>query len=128
MKSLQTNTLDFEITFFERLIKEKPDYLEALIPLAAAYTRKGLYEKGLGVDKTLARLCKKDPVVHYNLACSLALVGQKKQAIQVLKTAIELGYRDFEHLKKDPDLQSLCEDPEFQNLKAGKRQKSSSNE
>ena len=108
--------IDFEIAFYEGVVKDSPDYVEALIPLAEAYTRKGLIEKGLGIDKRLSRLCKKDPVVHYNLACSLALAGKKKDAIKTLRRAIDLGYLDFNHLKKDADLKSLQDDPEFQRL------------
>ena len=107
---------DFEILFYEGVIKRVPDYVEALIPLAEAYTRKGLFEKGLEIDKRLSVLCKDDPVVHYNLACSLALVGLKKEALKALKQAIDLGYLDFNHLRKDPDLKSLHDEPEFKKL------------
>lgn len=107
---------DFEISFFERLVKDNPNYVDALIPLAELYTRKGLYEKGLKIDKRLARLRKHDPIVHYNFACSLSLIGKKDEAFEVLEKAIELGYSDFEHLKKDSDLKSLRDDPRFQSL------------
>lgn len=108
--------LDFEIVFFEGLVKKSPNYEDALIPLAEAYTRKGLYEKGLAIDQRLARLRKDDPVVHYNLACSFALVGKKDEAFQALERSIQLGYNDFEHLKKDSDLKSLRTDERFQIL------------
>ena len=109
-------TADFEISFYERLVKGNPNFVDALIPLAEAYTRKGLYEKGLQVDRRLARLRKHDPVVHYNLACSLALVGKKDEAFSALERAIRLGYHDFDHLKKDSDLKNLRDDPRFQSM------------
>ena len=108
--------LDFEIQFYEGVIKRSPQYIEALIPLAEAYTRKGLYKEGLEIDKRLASLCSDDPVVFYNLACSRALVGHKREALAALKRALELGYRDFSHLLKDPDLKSLHPDPLFKSL------------
>ena len=108
--------LDFEIQFYEGIVKRSPQYIEALIPLAEAYTRKGLYKKGLEIDKCLASLCGDDPVVFYNLACSRALVGHKKEALAALKRAIELGYRDFAHLLKDPDLKSLHQELDFKKL------------
>ena len=37
--------LDFEISFFERLVKKDPDFVDALIPLAEAYTRKGFTKR-----------------------------------------------------------------------------------
>lgn len=114
---------DFEISFFERLVKEKPNFIDALIPLAEAYTRKGFYEKGLEIDKRLARLRKNDPVVHYNLACSFALLGKKDEAFLTLARAIEVGYNDFDHLKRDSDLISLHGDPRFQELLSGRTEK-----
>lgn len=108
-----SSSIDFEISFFEALIKEKPDYVDALIPLAESYTRKGLYEKGLEIDRRLARLCPKDAAVFYNLACSYALLFKREEALAAIKTALELGYRDFDHMKKDSDLEILQRDPEF---------------
>ena len=107
---------DFEIQFYEGIIHRSPSYIEALIPLAEAYTRKGLYQKGLEIDKLLASLCAEDPVVFYNLACSRALVGHKKEALAALTQAIHLGYNDFAHLLQDPDLKSLHEEPAFRRI------------
>ena len=113
---MRKTTSDFEIDFFERLVREKKDFVDALIPLAEAYTRKGLYRKGLTIDRRLARLLKDDPIVHYNLACSLSLVGETDKAIKSLRKAIECGYDDLEHLEKDPDLKSLHRHPEFKQI------------
>ena len=107
---------DFEISFFEKLVKDNPNYVDALIPLAEAYTKAGFYEKGLQMDKRLVKLRKNDPTVHYNLACSLALSEKKDEAIAALEKAIELGYHDFDHLKRDPDLKELYNDPRFKLL------------
>lgn len=120
--SRELSTLDFEILFYERLVREKPDFVDALIPLAEAYTKKKLYGKGLAVDERLAGLCKDDPTVHYNLACSLALVGRKKEAVGALRKALRLGYDDRAHLMSDSDLKSLHGEPEFQALVNAKKE------
>lgn len=112
----EADDLDFEIAFFEGLVKQNPKHIEALLPLAEAYTRKGFYEKGLEIDKRLAELCKEDPSVYYNLACSLALTGKKKGAITALRRALRLGYLDFNHLRKDPDLKALHGERDFEKL------------
>ena len=119
---MSRETSSFEISFFEKLVKGKPNYIDALIPLAEAYTKAGLYEKGLQIDKRLVKLRKNDFIVHYNLACSLALAGEADGALSTLERAIELGYNDFEHLKQDPDLKSLRDDPRFNSLIAKKTQ------
>ena len=115
-KEKRMESLDFEIQFFEGVVKRSPEYIDALVPLAEAYTRKGLYEKGLEIDMRLSRLCKSDPIVYYNLACSLALVGKKREAVKALKQAIDLGYDDLTHLRKDADLKCLQGMPAFEKL------------
>jgi len=108
--------IDFEISFFEKLAKRDPNFIAALIPLAEAYTKKGLHEKALPIDQRLTKLCPEDPAAHYNLACSLALIGRKEEALQALEGAVVLGYDDFKHLRQDPDLKSLHSEPRFQSL------------
>ncbi len=104
---------DFEINFFERLLKEDPQFVDALLPLAELYTKKGLHEKALELDWALSKLRPDDDLVFYNLACSLALLNRKEEALQSLEQAVKLGYDDLNHMKKDPDLKSLRQDPRF---------------
>jgi tetratricopeptide (TPR) repeat protein len=108
--------LDFEISFYERLLQKRPDFINALIALGDAYTKSGRYEDGLKVDKRLARLKPDDPVVHYNLACSYSLLKMAGPAFLALKKAIRLGYRDFAFMEKDPDLEYIRKDPRYKEL------------
>jgi len=111
-----SSSVDFEIKFFEKLVEEKPDFVDALIPLAESYTRKGMYEKGLVIDERLTELCPDDSTVFYNLACSLALLERRDEAFKIIEKALDLGYRDFDHMRQDSDLESLQGDPSFVNL------------
>ncbi len=113
---MKSNSQDFEIRFYERLVQDKPDYVDALTLLAQAYTQRKQYRKGLRVDQQLARLCPTDPVVYYNLACSYALLGFRLKALTSLKKAVALGYQDFRFMKHDPDLASLHQDEAFLKL------------
>ena len=47
---------EFEINFYENILKERPDFVEALMALGDLYTKAGFYEKGLSIDKRLTRL------------------------------------------------------------------------
>ncbi|HEY4652045.1 MAG TPA: DUF6624 domain-containing protein [Pontibacter sp.] len=47
---------------------------------------------------------------HYNAACSWALAGNKDNAFAHLNKAIEKGWTNISHLKKDSDLNSLHSD------------------
>ena len=108
--------LRFEITFYERLVSGKQNFADALIPLANAYTRVGLYEKGLEIDKRLAKLKPNDETIHYNLACSYSLLGITDKALEALEKSFQLGYRDLNHLRKDKDLNNLKNDARFAKL------------
>ena len=83
-----------------------------------AYTHVGRYEDGLRLDRRLSRLMPDDRMVHYNLACSLALLGRADEAFEVLARAVELGYDDPDHLRVDPDLDSIRDDGRFSALLA----------
>ena len=112
----QADDTRFEIEFFEELVSCDPCNEEALMILGNTYTRRGEYEKGLSIDRRLARLRPGDPTVYYNLACSYCLLRKLDEAFTALGRAISLGYRDARHMTKDPDLANLRSDPRFGTL------------
>jgi len=114
-------TLDFEIAFLEGVLELWPENIDALRAIAEDYTSRGLYDKGLRADLRLAKLVPNDSTVHYNLACSYALVGHYVEAFASLETAITFGYDDERHMRTDPDLQSIRGAPRFQELLASIR-------
>ncbi len=73
--------------------------------------------EGLQVDERLARLEPQNPLIFYNLACSYSLTDQFDRAILALEQAIQLGYRDFAWLAKDPDLKKLRAQPAFREIR-----------
>ena len=107
---------NFEIQFYEELLARNPNFIQALSCLGEAYTRQGLYGNGLKIDQRLAALKPHDPTIHYNLACSLSLVGQVDAALEELKEAVLLGYSDFPYILDDPDLDNLRKHKNFQDF------------
>ena len=106
----------FEIEFYEAILRRSPDYTEVIGLLGALYTRVGRITDGLKMDRKLVRLEPDNPTAHYNLACSLALCKMRPAAIQSLRKAVSLGYDDVDWMLQDPDLEILKTDPEFLNL------------
>lgn len=105
--------LDFELSFFESLHQRTPKDIRVASILAHVYTKAGRIDAGLKMDRKLVRLDPQDATAHYNLACSLALKERKAEAVKVLRTAISLGYKDFDWMQHDPDLNNLSEYPGF---------------
>ena len=109
--------LDVKIEFMAGIVRRDPDYVEALQLLGDHYTQRGRYQEGLQVDERLARLEPQNPLVFYNLACSYSLTDQFDCAVLALERALQLGYRDFNWLAKDPDLKKLRAQPAFRELR-----------
>ncbi len=104
---------DFEIRFYEGILRRKSDFVQVLIALGDLYTKKGWVDKGLQVDLKLSRLRPDDPIIHYNLACSYSLINQIDKAYRAMKEAIRHGYDDFPYLEQDTDLENLRKDSRF---------------
>ncbi len=108
--------LDFELKFFTDILDRHPDYVDVLRQMANLLTLKGRYRDGLQVDQRLVRLRPEDPLAHYNLACSYALLKRTEIALKTLRKAIELGYRDFRYMREDRDLDFIRDDPRYRQL------------
>jgi tetratricopeptide (TPR) repeat protein len=113
----EARDLDIEIDFLEGVVRRDPGYVDALQILGDNYTRRGRYAKGLEVDLQLAGLRPADALTHYNLACSLALTGETARAVETLHRALDLGYRDYRWLRRDPDLRGLRKHPLFKSIR-----------
>ncbi|HEY5653771.1 MAG TPA: hypothetical protein VIR63_05315 [Pontiella sp.] len=105
-----------ELGFLEQISKRLPEDLEILQALAELYTKTGQYKCGLEIDIRLSQQLPSDDLVWYNLGCSYALTNQADDAFEALSKAVELGYCDYEWMKKDQDLKNLHADPRFESL------------
>ena len=105
-----------ELEFLQRIAGRLPEDTEVMRALGDLYTRTGKTAEGLQVDERLSHLCAEDPLVWYNLACSFSLSKRKEDALDALARAMELGYDDYEWMKKDTDLSILHGEPRFESM------------
>ena len=108
--------LDFEIDFLGRVLLRDPFYADALKVHADNLAVKGYANRALQADQQLVRLRPERPIPWYNLACSYAVLGMVDHAFDALERSLRLGYDDFYHLRRDPDLKPLRRDPRFDRL------------
>ena len=107
---------EFLVEFYAAWIRRMPEDVGVLAELGHALTRLGRHEEGLAIDRRLVRLVPDDPITHYNLACSYALLQHCDEALDALERSIDLGYEDADFLLGDEDLTSVREEPRFQSL------------
>ena len=111
----EQSQLDFELDLIGRILERDPFYTDALRVHAGNLAAKGQYGRALQLDRRLVRLLPDRPIPWYNLACSYAVLGMIEPAFAALQRALELGYH-FRHLRRDPDLNALRDDPRFARL------------
>ena len=105
--------IEFETAFYENVYRRDPSYAEVIELLGGLYTQQGRIADGLRMDRRLVRLQPENATAHYNLACSLALMKRRTDALRTLRRGIELGYCDHAWMERDGDLESLRGMPEF---------------
>ncbi len=112
-KQLKALGDDFHIGILKAAASGNPGNFGILFELGNAYTHTGQYEDGLRIDRELIKLRPEDPVVRYNLACSLSLLGQLDEAFQEIEESFRLGYSEYNYALSDPDLENLRKDRRF---------------
>ena len=116
---------EFEIGLARAAVEADGNNVKAFQLLGQALTRVGRHQEALEADLRVTRLVPRDPLAYYNLACSYSNLENLDGAFESLHRAFELGYNDYRHLLRDPDLENLRRDRRFKRLldkKWGKRQ------
>lgn len=100
-------------------------YTHPLLHMAEYYTEHGQQQKASQLWQEWGKLVAPlddssewQGLVHYNMACSLALAGSRDQALSELRQALELRPNVKAWSKQDTDLNSLHSLPEYRDLYA----------
>jgi TolB-like protein/Tfp pilus assembly protein PilF/predicted Ser/Thr protein kinase len=101
----------------ERHVELYPDDARAYTMGAVALCRLGEKEAGLKWAEKAVAIDPADPGIQYNVACLFALEGEASKAIERLQAAVDAGFAHKHWVEKDPDLDSLRDDPRFKALK-----------
>jgi len=83
---------------------------------ASKWRQKGNIKKAAEILKAAVQRYPDQAVLQYDLACYLALLGEKEDALQALERALQLDASLKELAKKNDDLKPLRNDPRFEKL------------
>jgi tetratricopeptide (TPR) repeat protein len=70
-----------------------------------------------------AQIAEKSPQVSYELATAYALNGEKKKALEALKSAVEKGFTDSAEISASPALEPLRKEAEYRKILESMKQK-----
>ncbi|MBW1993280.1 MAG: tetratricopeptide repeat protein [Deltaproteobacteria bacterium] len=101
---------------YEKALSIEPDFVQALNNLAVAYTGKGEYDKAISLFKKIIGLQPDSPSVYYYMACIYSEQNKIQESIDCIKNAIRTGFKDWDLLKTDENLQNVRNSSSFKAL------------
>jgi predicted DNA-binding WGR domain protein/tetratricopeptide (TPR) repeat protein len=75
------------------------------------------YEEASSVIKRAIESAPHDPVLHFNLACFYASSNRANEAFYHLEEAFKKGYKDYEKLLNERDLENIRYTTEFEDMR-----------
>jgi len=100
----------------ERHLELNPDDGRAMTMAAVTCSRLGERARAIEWARRATAVDGEDAGVCYNVACLMALEGERDAAIEHLRCAFRVGFAQREWIEHDPDLASLRDDPRFLEL------------
>ena len=105
-----------QIEVFEKHLEKVPEDVRARMLLAHGYAAVERIDDAIREANLSIALRPGDPFVLYNVACTFGLMNRKEEAMDALRKSWEAGLRDTNWTRRDPDLDLLHGDPEFERL------------
>lgn len=113
-------TVKNELQVYPRHLARYPEDARAHIFYAVALARSAKLEEGKAEAAKAIELNPSDPLMLYNTACFYARIGEKRLALDTLKNAILAGVENYEWIKRDPDLDCIRGEPEYEKMILGR--------
>ena len=100
----------------ETHIKTVPEDARARTLLAGDYASLGMVDAAEREASLAISLRPNEAIVLYNAACVFCQLSKKAEAVAAIQKAWNAGFRDPDWARRDPDLNSLHGEPEFERL------------
>ncbi len=104
------------VSALEAHISQVPEDARARIHLAIQFASMDRTEDSMRETKMAMTLRANDATVLYNAACVYCTLKKKAEAMEILKRAWAAGFKDADWARRDPDLELLRGEPEFNEL------------
>jgi tetratricopeptide (TPR) repeat protein len=101
---------------YQKTLSLQPGNVQALNNLAVVYTIQGEYDKALSGFKTIINLRPDSAGTYYNIACIYARQDRTKESVDWLNMAIERGYKNWDLIKTDKDLENIRDSSTFKKI------------
>jgi serine/threonine protein kinase/tetratricopeptide (TPR) repeat protein len=115
-KDMYQNLLQRRMSALENHLKHVPEDARARILLGTDYAEIAREEDALRELNLAMTMRANEASILYNAACLFSLLKRKNEAMEALRKAWEAGFRDVSHVRRDPDLVLLHNEPDFERM------------
>jgi tetratricopeptide (TPR) repeat protein len=105
---------------YPRYLAQHPDDARSHIYYAIDLAHVGRTEEAKIEAARALDLSPADSLMMYNAACFYSRIGEAKLSVESLKNSIAAGLEDYEWIKRDPDFDSIRNEPGYIELMKGK--------
>jgi len=105
-----------QLEIFPRYLSQHPDDARSHIYFGMCLAQVGKNEEAKGEAAKALELSPGDPLMLYNAACCYARMAENQLAVDALKNSMAAGLENYEWIKRDPDFDSIREDPGYVEL------------
>jgi tetratricopeptide (TPR) repeat protein len=108
--------LDEAIKQYNKSLFIQPNGTSAMNNLGQVYIIQQKYDEAFLLFKKIIELQPESIMAHYNMACIYAKQNKVEKSIEWLKKAVEAGFRDWDLIKSDNDLENIRETDYYREL------------
>lgn len=117
VKAMKDHNWNAAIEAYSKLLEMDPENYQANVNIGGAYAMLNEFDQSLHYLSKANQLIPADPHPYVNMVYAYARKGDKDRAMGALQNAIDKGYKNLSHLKKDTDLpEDFRQDPRFREL------------
>ena len=104
------------LTYYELALRYNNELIDAYQNMFLIYSEREDYKEAAETLRKMIQLQPQDPNVHYNFACIYAKINKLDESLQCLMRAVDMGFKDWDLLKKDSDLEALRDTEYFKSI------------
>lgn len=112
----ESRNWDCALTLYERVRALDPRDVSLYVGMGWCHKRKGDLPKAIDSLRAAFRAGLREPILHYNLSCYYALLGERRKSFQTLEKAISEDPRFRELAREERDFDPIRSDTDFRRL------------
>jgi serine/threonine protein kinase/Flp pilus assembly protein TadD len=101
------------VEIIPKYLTQHPEDTYRRMAYAVTLAKLGRFDEAKTEGDNALELSSNDPIMMYYGACLYSRLNEPKRAVELLTSAVKSGYENFEWIKRDPDFDSIRNEPSY---------------